>query len=945
MVDNSESSRPHVDGAGKDPAVIGRLEEVDLIDGLLADAASGRSATLVISGEPGVGKSVLLARAVQLAGSMRILRATGVQTEVDLAFAGLHQLVRPVLHMSDRLPATQANALLGALGLSTHRGEDRFLVAVATLSLLSEVAEEGPVLCVVEDAHWLDQPSTEVLAFAARRLDAEGVVMLAATRAETWRGLPGRRIERFGREDAETLLRRHAADLAPSVRDRLIEETGGNPLALVELVGSLTPAQVTGRQPLPQPLRLTGRLQDAFLDRVRLLPRSSQRLLLVAAADDTGEPAVIFRAAATLGVSWDALEAVERSGLAEIDGGRFAFRHPLVRAAVYQESTFVPRRAAHGALAGALDGEVHVERRAWHLAAAAAGADESVARELERSAGHARDRGGYAVASAAFERAAELSTTHADRARLVVAAAQAAHQAGLADRAAELADRAGPLIDDPVTADDVACLQGRIELSRGSSGVAHTLLLTAARRIAGRDPRAATAVLIEAAQAAWRMNDDARLADTAQTLVTLHLPPQDPLGALRSAAIGAGDLVAGRIPEAVARIHAGTEDWLHLVETGRATILDAWEVEAWLAMSGTTRVIGDHTSGLTLAAAAVAQCRSRGLASQLPIALANQAISEALAGRHAAAVINATEALQLARDIGQNPAICGCESVLAWVAAVRGDEDRCRELAADAIELADTHQIGSTMVLATWALGLLDLSLGHPDRALDRLLDRDRGPLLNATTRILAVPDLVEAAVRAGRGNVDPAELGGLVDRFEQWAGCTGQAWAAAATHRCRAMLTDAAADAESHLAEAARLHEQAGPQHRPFERARTQLVYGEWLRRARRRGDARIQLTAAYETFEQLGARPWADRAGTELRATGRTVQRPDSAAVRLTPQELQVVRLVAQGGSNQDVAAQLFLSPRTVAYHLYKAFPKLGIVSRADLVRIDLDALVAAH
>jgi DNA-binding CsgD family transcriptional regulator len=921
-----------------DPDMVGRRDEMALIDRLLAEAAGGRSATLVLSGEPGVGKSVLLNRAREQVGSMRVLHTSGVQTEVDLAFAGLHQFLRPVLHMVERLPPTQAVALLGALGLAAHRGEDRFLVGVATLSLLSEAAEDGPVLCVVEDAHWLDQSTAEVLAFAARRLDAEGVVVLVATRAETWLGLPTLTIGPFGREDAETLLRRHGADLASPVLDRLVEETGGNPLALVELLGSLTPAQMTGRAALPQPMRLTDRVQDTFLERVRLLPEPSQRLLLVAAADDTGEPAVILRAAASLGITAEALEPVERSRLARIDGNRLVFRHPLVRAAVYQGSTFVSRRAVHGALVQALDGEVHVERRAWHLAATTTGADDVVSRELERSAAQARDRGGYAVASTAFERAAELSTSRADRTRLTVAAAQAAYEAGQAHRAATLVHRAGPLADDAATADDIACLQGRIELARGSSATGHTLLLTAARSIAGRDPRRAAAVLIEAVRAAWRLNDETRMAETARSLAALDLPQRDALGALVSAAIGAGDLVVGRIPEAVGRIHTATDDWLRLSRPD----LDAPMVDAWLAMSGTTRVIGDHPAGLALAATAVDECRGRGLASRLPTSLATLAVVEALAGRHAAATVNATEGLRLARDLGQDADVCGCESVLAWVAAVRGDEDRCRELATDAVKLADTHQVASTMVLATWALGLLELSLGRPEQAVDRLLDRNRGPLLNATTRILIVPDLVEATVRAGR---DRDALNGLVDRFEQWAGRTGQPWAAATSHRCRALLTGAAADAETHYAEAARLHEEGGPHHHPCDRARTQLVYGEWLRRSRRRAAARVQLTAAHETFEQLGARPWADRAGTELRATGRTVQQPDSAAVRLTPQELQVVRLVARGGTNQEVAAQLFLSPRTVAYHLYKAFPKLGIVSRADLGRFDLDTLIAAH
>jgi len=324
--------------------VIGRVDERARIERLLADARSGRSGALVLSGEPGVGKSVLLGFAVELADDMRVLQATGVETEVDLAFAGLDQLVRPVLPLAERLPARQADALRGALGLIDHISQDRFLVGAATLSLLSEAAEDGPVLCVVDDAHWLDQPSGEVLAFAARRLEAEGIVLLAATRDEPWPGVPGLRLDGFGPEEVGEFLRELAGGVGPDLRDRLIDETGGNPLALVELIKSLSSEQLAGREPLPRPLRLTARLQDAFLSQVHLLPEASRTLLLVAAADDTADPAVVFRAAADFGVAPEALEAAEQSGLTKVDGGRIVFRHPLVRAAVYQGATFV----AHG---------------------------------------------------------------------------------------------------------------------------------------------------------------------------------------------------------------------------------------------------------------------------------------------------------------------------------------------------------------------------------------------------------------------------------------------------------------------------------------------------------------------------------------------------------------------------------------------------------------------
>jgi DNA-binding CsgD family transcriptional regulator len=460
--------------------------------------------------------------------------------------------------------------------------------------------------------------------------------------------------------------------------------------------------------------------------------------------------------------------------------------------------------------------------------------------------------------------------------------------------------------------------------------------------MATREPRAAAAELIHAARAAWNLNDATRLTATTDALAALRLPPADPLGALISAAVGLGDLVAGRTADAVERIRRGTEEWLELMSVGRADDLEPWLVEAWLALSGTTRIVSGHPSGLGLAEAAVAHCRLRGLAARLPLALGSLALTEALVGRHSTAVVNATEALDLARALGQPVAVCNSGSVLAWVAAVRGEETTCRELAAEALELAEAYQLTSVVVFATWALGLLELSMGHPERALDRLLEKTTGPLVNPLSRILTVPDLVEAAVRGGRG--PDVDLDESIAWFAAWAASTGQPWATATVHRCRAIVAGDA-DAEAHFEAALRLHEDGGPDDRPFDRARTHLLYGQWLRRARRRAVARTQLAAAHEIFDRLGAVPWAHRAATELRATGQVVHRREPVASRLTPQELQVIRLVAEGGSNSDVAAQLFLSPRTVAYHLYKAFPKLGVTSRADLNRLDIDALVATQ
>lgn len=892
----------------------------------------------MLHGEPGVGKSALLAHAVELAGGFRVLEATGVETEVDLAFAGLDQLVRPVLPLAERLPDLQADALLGALGLVDHPSSDRFLVAAATLSLLSEAAENSPVLCVIDDAQWVDQPSSEALAFAGRRLDAEGVVLLAATREDPWPGLQALGIGGLGPEDASELLRARGVDLTPDVRSHLIVETGGNALALVELAESLSSEQMAGADPLPRPLRLTPRVEQAFLAKARRLPQATQTLLLVAAADDTADPAVVFRAAADLDVQPEALEPAERAGLAKVVGTeRIVFRHALVRAAVYHAATFTARTAAHRALARAMDGDDHAARRAWHLAATATGPDEDIARDLGRSAETAQQRGGHAVAAGAFERAAQLSVAGPDRARFLVAGARAAFQAGQLDRAARLAEMAHPLVSDAVAASELAVLRGRIEFARGSAVTAHDMLQGAAEDIAGRDAQAAAAVAVEAARAAWTANDAGRLAEATTLLAELKLPADDPLAALGSITIAIADFFAGRTVESIVGMRRGFDAWQ--LAQSRGAGHDAGLVEASLALVGYTRVTADDAAGLALGASVAAECRQRGWVAWLPWSLVNLSLTEAVAGRHAAALANATEGLRLARDLGQPVAICRCESVLAWLAAVRGEEDRCHELAHDTIELAEIHQLPTVAVSATWALGLLELSLGRPERAFDRLADPTAGPLAVPHFVCLFLPDLLEAAVRGGRTDDDLGELGERVAWFDKWATATNQPVAEANLHRCRALMSDEAA--EQHYAEALRLYEKVGPDQRPFDRARTQLLYGEWLRRARRRTEARPLLAAALETFQRLDASPWADRAGTELRATGQTLRRQDTARVPLTPQEMQVVRLVAEGGSNQEVAAKLFLSPRTVGYHLYKAFPKLGVSSRTELAHLDLDGL----
>jgi len=507
------------------------------------------------------------------------------------------------------------------------------------------------------------------------------------------------------------------------------------------------------------------------------------------------------------------------------------------------------------------------------------------------------------------------------------------------DRAARLAEQAEGLVEDPVSADELTLLKGRIEFARGSAVRAHALLIRAAQNMARRDPRGAAAVLLEAARAAWNAHDQTRHEQALEVLGRLELPAGDAIEPVVSMAIGFGAFATGRPSDGVTQIRRATAEWmrwLRKVGGDLATDFDGALVEASLAMAGVTRISGDDSAGLSLGAAIVTACRQRGLGAWL-WALVNLAMTEVVAGRHSAATASGTEGLRLARDLRHPTAICYCAAHLAWLAAVRGEEARCRELAAEAVQLAETHQLAVIAAIATWSLGLLELTLGRPEAALDRMLDRAYGPPAVPTVMCLVVPDIVEAAARAARLD----EVRDMVAWYSDWARATEQPWAQAAVRRCMALLSDD--EAEAHLVAAVGLHEQAGADHRPFDRARTQLLYGQWLRRARRRVDARVQLAAALETFHRLGTGPWAERARVELRATGQRVPRPNPGASRLTPQEMQVIRLVAIGGSNHEVAAEMFLSPRTVAYHLYKAFPKLGITSRAELARLDLDELIA--
>lgn len=886
----------------------GRSAELAVVDGLLADARDGRSGVLVVRGEAGIGKSALLAHtgASAAAGGFRILRGTAVESESVVPFAGLNLLLGGVVDRVDSLPPNQSAALRGALGLAPPDGGDCHLIGLAVLTLLADLAEQGPVLCLVDDAHWLDEGSTHALVFAARRFQAEGIAVVFAARdlhAPPFPapGLPELRLTGLAPEDATALLDEHAADLPRYVRDQIAREARGNPLALLELPA----AQREGHLPSAHGYRVAAlpthsRIQQTFADRIGALPERTRTLLLVAAADDTGDPGVVFKAAGLLGASVDDLEVAEQRQLLSSDEGRLAFRHPLIRTAAYQSASLVRRLAVHRALADVLDDD---HRSAWHLAAATTEPDEDVAAALARTAEDARGRGGYAAVASAYQRAADLSPDPAQRGHRFAAAAGAAGAAGQFDRAAVFAEQAWDLVPDHVDKARVARVQARLAAEQGHPAQASQQLVRAAMCARKAEPDLAGEMLFFAAQHAWAGRD----LDAVRVIAGLaaDLPGAEDTRLTAQAATG---LDGGDVPGGMAALRS--------LLGSRYVAGPEHAITAWWHL-----VLGDDQAAHDWAARLEHRSRAQGALGVLPRALAYLARGRLHLGRHRDARAAAEEGVRIAADIGQGSSVGFLSSVLAELAAIEGDDARCAELVA-------TLTGGPPQsVRAACALALLDLGSGRHDAVLDRLADVAAGA--HRLYAVSSLPDLVEAAVRTGKH----ATAEDAAAWYDEWALGTGRQWARGVAARCRALLTDD----EQWFTRAVDAH-RADPG-RPFERARTELVYGEWLRRARRKSDARTHLRSASDLFERLGATPWANRARTELRATGesRAVPGPDPLST-LTAQELQVVRLAAEGLTNRDIGAQLFLSPRTVGYHLYKAYPKLGVTSRTALTRLPL-------
>jgi DNA-binding CsgD family transcriptional regulator len=896
------------------------------VDGLLDDACAGRSGAVVIRGEAGIGKTSLLARAVADAEArdMQVVRGIGVESESELPFGGLHMMLNPFADRYETLPGQQAAALRSALGLSGgDAAPDRFLIGAATLTLLSELAGERPLLCAVDDAQWLDQASTDALFFAARRLGAADPIAMIFTVRDAARpfstpGLDLLRLDGLGRDAARELLMASAPALTVPVRDRLLDEASGNPLALIELAAVLDQGDGADRSaPQVGPLRVGGRVQEAFRLQLADLPQAARLMLLVVAADGTSDLGVVLRAAAELGLDAADLGPAEEARLVILSGEEVRFRHPLIRAVTYQDAAHHQRISVHGALAATLSGDEHGDRRAWHLAAAATGPDESVAAELEQTARRAMRRGGTSAVAAAYERAARLSTDREGKARRIVHAARAAYDAGQPDRATRLAAEAETLTSEPSVAAEATFIRAQVEYESTSPAADAALALEAAERIAMSDPQRAVSMMTESL---WCARDACahdlvrRGVDLLKTIRTGSAPAP-----VIDALIAYGDLIEGHAGTAVppmralvAATHAGkVQELVELVIAGYIGVL-----------------VGDDETAIDILEKQAADARGQGALGWLPYVLEPMAIGRLLSGDFQGAGADLAEGISLATDIGLDMQVTVLEGVAALLEAVIGDEVRCRALASRVLDHADRHP--NIAALATWGLGLLDLAAGNAEPALDHLSSVCSGPARHDVL-IRAVPDHVEAAVRAGRDDLARIYL----PAFHEWAEHAAMPAATALSLRCQALLAEDDSAADHYLASLDLSKDLT------YDTARTRLLYGEWLRRHRRRTEARDQLSQARDSFSRLGADGWAERARTELEVLGdRPVARAHDADLpnRLTPQELQVVRLAAAGYSNREIGAQLYLSPRTVGHHLYKAFPKIGVTRRGELSRLEL-------
>lgn len=902
----------------------GRGDQVGRIDRLLEGARNGASAALIVFGEPGIGKTALLDEVAATAAGFTVLRAQPLQTESELPFAGLSDLLRPLLHLLDRIPAPQAAVLSGALALGPPTPGDRFAAAAATISLLAAGAEDAPVLAVVDDAHWLDAPSREALLFAGRRLDREGVVLLFAMRDRPWLETAGiERLELRGLapDGAAELVAETGRAVSSPVRERLVADTGGNPLALLETLAMLSDAELGGSAPIAGPITVGRRLEGSFARRLEPLPDETRRALLIASASDSGDATEIGRALAGMGLTMSTLDPAEREGLLTIHAGRVEFRHPLVRSAAYHVADPVVRRAAHRGLAKAL-GPDQNDRIAWHLAAAAAGPDEEVARLLEDSATSAHGRRGYVAAANALATAARLSPADPDRVRRTIGAANAFWLGGQAQTAADILADVLDLVPDPLLRADMQQLRAAALMFVRPVMEAAAMLVDEAGRVEPYDPARAATMLCIASNASVGAANIGASVDTARQAVRLSEATKGPVGMLAGLALASALTVAGRVDEArgiLGPLLPMLETIDPLGEAG-VVLVTAAHMLSWMEEWETAkRMLGRI----------VTRARTASAVTVLPYPLAVLAELELRCGRMAPAYAAAAEGVQFAMETGQGVVSAFALMMLSRVEARLGLEGECRAHAAAALEVARPLGVIPVENYAASALGELELALGHAERAAAHLsecirLDIEYG--VGLPTVVPSNADLIEAYVRIGRNEDAVRE----VETLEEQARGTGSRWAAAAAARCRGLLEDEVGY-EAVLLHALELHGDA----EPYERARTELCLGRRRRHSRHRAAARVMLHRALSTFETLGAELWAEQARVELRATGETPPpRRGESLMTLTPQELQVALVVAGGATNKEAGAALFISPKTVEFHLGHVYAKLGVRSRTELV-----------
>jgi len=909
----------------------GRDAECAALDLLLDAARKGESRTVVLRGEAGVGKSALLDYAIGSAQDFRVLRSVGVESEMELAFASLHQLCAPILDRRDRLPAPQKAALEVAFGVDSGPAPDRFLVGLATLGLLAESADERPLLCVIDDSQWLDGASALALGLVGRRLLAEPISLLFAVRepidVRELEGLPTLMIGGLSDDDARALLHSALPDrLDERVRDRIVAESRGNPLALLELPRGLTPGELAGGFALPDARPLPDRIERSFLRQVRALPPHSQRLLLTAAAEPFGDGGLLWRAADRLGLGPEAAAPAEAAGLLQL-GILVRFRHPLVRSAVYRAASLPDRRQAHRSLAESIDGDIDPDRRAWHRAQAAPGPDEDVAVELEHSAGRAQARGGIAATAAFLERAAALTPDPARQARRALDAAQAKLQAGAFDSAAALVTLAEAGPPDELRLARIDLLHAQIAFVQSRGNEAPPLLLAAAHRLEQLDIALARTTYLDAIAAAIFAGRLARgpglreVAKAARGAPQSELPPV-PDRLLDALVVRLTDGYSVSAPMMERVIGAFCDEEISVQEGLRwswlASILaaDLWEDDRW-------HVVATRYVSIT---------REAGALSELPDALDQLTAVYLFTGELAAAGSLGEEVQTVCAAIGNNQGRVGP----LGLAAFRGREREARALIDATLSEAVPRGQGAAVTVAHWFHALLCNGLGHYEEALTAAQVAAEHQEEFAAPR-WGLVELIEAAARSGT-----TELG--IDALERLSAVTrasGTDWALGVEARSRALLN------EGDIAE--KLYREAiehlARTRVRVELARAHLVYGEWLRREQRRADARVQLRTAHEMFTEMGVEGFADRARRELQATGETARRRiEGTRSLLTPQEAQVAQLARDGLSNPEIGARLFISPRTAQYHLHKVFAKLDITSRNQLSRVPADRLTVA-